>query len=415
MTRATEPTTMAEKVLSDASGEEARAGDVVEADLDLVMAHDGSSVLAVEAMKEMDEEPWDSDKVVVPFDHYFPAPDEDVAEQQSEIRDWTTENGIDRHEGEGICHRVLPEKDYINPGDIVVGGDSHTCSFGALGAFSTGVGSTDIAEALISGKLWFRVPETIKVEIEEFDPSRSRITPKDLTLKIVSELGASGANYSVIEYHGDCIEDLSVEERITLCNMGVEMDAKSAVIPPDETTFEYTGKEDANPVYSDPGSWDEEIRIQAPESPLVARPGAPEDAVPVDEVEGTAVDQAHIGTCTNGGFSDIAAAAEILEGSEVAPETRLIVVPATKEALMRANEEGISNVLMEAGATILNPGCGPCMGYHQGVVGDGEVCISSGNRNFDGRMGSGDVYLGSPETVAASAVEGEITNPAEVV
>ncbi|AKB77614.1 Coenzyme B synthesis from 2-oxoglutarate: steps 4, 7, 8, 11, and 12 (large subunit) [Methanosarcina horonobensis HB-1 = JCM 15518] len=408
--------TISEKIFSRAAGKEAKANDFVLADVDYAMAHDGTSVLAVNAFKEMEmEKVWDPSKIVIPFDHIAPANTETSAILQKEIREWVQEQGIPNfyEVGEGICHQVLPENGFALPGKLVVGADSHSCTYGAFGAFATGVGATDMAEIFATGKLWFKVPESFRMTVE--GSLEKNVYAKDLTLYLIGKTGIAGATYKAVEFYGQAISELSVSGRMTLCNMAIEMGAKTGIVPPDEKTFDFLKNRAVapyEPVYTDPdATYAGEFTYDAGDiEPQVACPHQVDNVKPVGEVEGTHVDQVFIGTCTNGRLEDLEVAAEVLKGKKVA--VRTLVIPASRTTLLAAIENGTMETLLKAGVTLTTPGCGPCLGAHQGVIGEGEVCISTANRNFKGRMGKGGfIYLASPVTAAASALTGEITDP----
>jgi len=409
--------TISEKIFSRASGHRAEAGEIVEAEVDYAMSHDGTSVLAIKAFREMGSvQVWDPERIVVPFDHIVPANNSTAADLQREVRLWATDQGIAHfyEGGRGICHQVFPEEGFALPGTLLVGADSHSCTYGAVGAFGTGVGATDMAEIYSRGRLWFKVPETMGVRVS--GKLGRRVLAKDLTLMLVGAIGADGATYKAIEYVGETIEGLSMAGRMTLCNMGVEMGAKAAIVPPDGITEEFLvgrARGPYQPVISDPGSRDSEMEFDVSDlEPQVAAPFRVDNVRPVSELAGTEVDQVFIGTCTNGRYEDLEVAAEILKGKEV--KVRTLVIPASKEVLLGALSSGIIEILVRAGAMIGPPGCGPCLGAHMGVIGEGEVCLSTANRNFPGRMGKGGlVYLASPATAAATAIFGEITDPRE--
>lgn len=410
--------TISEKIFSRASGERAEAGEIVEAKVDYAMSHDGTSVLAIKAFREMgSERVFDPERIVIPFDHIVPANNSTAADLQREVRSWAKDQKIVHFYdgGRGICHQVFPEEGFALPGTLLVGADSHSCTYGAFGAFGTGVGATDMAEIYSRGRLWFKVPETIGVRVS--GKLGRRVFAKDLTLMLIGAIGADGATYKAIEYVGETIEGLSISGRMTLCNMGVEMGAKAAIVPPDEVTekfLEGRAKEPYRPVCSDPGSYDSEMEFDVSDlEPMVAAPFRVDNVRPVSELSRTEVDQVFIGTCTNGRYEDLEVAAEILKGKMV--RSRTLVIPASREILLRALSTGIIETLVKAGAMIGTPGCGPCLGAHMGVIGEGEVCLSTANRNFPGRMGKGGlVYLASPATAAATAIAGEITDPREV-
>jgi methanogen homoaconitase large subunit len=412
--------TISEKILSRACGKPAKADDFVIANIDYAMAHDGTSVLAVKAFKEMGvKKVWNPKRIIIPFDHIAPANNETAAKLQQSIRKWVKEQGITNFfdVGEGICHQVLPEHGFALPGKLIIGADSHSCTYGAFGAFATGVGATDMAEIFATGKLWLRIPRTIKINVN--GKLTKGVSAKDMTLFLIKNIGADGANYRAIEYYGSTIDKLSMSERMTLCNMAIEMGAKTGIVPPDEKTFEYLkgkAQEKYIPVYADKDAqYCEEYNFDVSElEPQIAKPHAVDNVSSVREVEGTPLDQVFIGSCTNGRYEDLEVVAKILHGKKV--KVRTIVLPASRSVLIKATESGIITTLLKAGVVIAPPGCGPCLGAHMGVLCEGETCLSTSNRNFKGRMGAGGlIYLSSPETAAASALRGEIADPREVV
>ena len=409
--------TISQKILSRASGSGSivEPGEIVEADVDYAMSHDGTSVLAIKAFQDMESERvWDPERIVIPFDHQIPANNDVAATLQKEVREWAKGQSISNFFdcGSGVCHQVFSEQGFALPGKLIVGADSHSCTYGAFGAFATGVGATDMAEIYSRGRLWFKVPETIGIRVT--GKLRPNVAAKDLALKIIGDLGADGATYKAIEYFGPTIEEMSISGRMTLCNMGVEMGAKTAIVPPDKKTDAYLkerAREQYRPVFSDPGSYKTELEYDVTDlEPQVAFPCRVDNVRPASEFEGTKIDQVFIGTCTNGRLEDLEAAARIIKGHEVA--VRTLIIPASREILLEAIQQGIIEILVEAGAMIGPPGCGPCLGAHMGVLGDGEVCLSTSNRNFPGRMGKGgSVYLASPATAASGAIKGYITEP----
>lgn len=412
--------TISEKILSRACGKPAVADDFVIANIDYAMAHDGTGVLAVKAFDEMGaKKVWNPERIIIPFDHIAPANNETAAKLQKRIRKWVKEQGIINFfdVGEGICHQILPEHGFALPGKLIIGADSHSCTYGAFGAFATGVGATDMAEIFATGKLWLRVPRTIRITVE--GKLTEGVSAKDMTLYIIKNVGADGANYRAIEYYGDAVSELSMAERMTLCNMSIEMGAKTGIVPPDEKTFEYLkgkAQEKFTPIYADEDAqYCEEYNFDVVDlEPQVAKPHAVDNVFNVGEVAGTPLDQVFIGSCTNGRYEDLEAAAKILKGKKV--KVRTIVLPASRSILIRATESGIIATLLKAGVIVAPPGCGPCLGAHMGVICEGETCLSTSNRNFKGRMGAGGlIYLSSPETAAASALRGEITDPREMV
>ncbi|MGP8322348.1 MAG: 3-isopropylmalate dehydratase large subunit [Methanosarcinaceae archaeon] len=410
---------MSEKIFSRASGKKAKANDFVTANVDYAMAHDGTSVLAVRSFREMGvENVWNPDRIVIPFDHISPANNETAAALQHDIRSWISEQGISNFYeiGEGICHQVFPENGFALPGKLVVGADSHSCTYGAFGAFGTGVGATDMSEIFATGKLWFKVPESMKITVN--GKFGNLISAKDLTLNVIGTVGAAGATYRAVEFYGDTIESLSMSGRMTLSNMAIEMGAKTGIVPPDKTTFDYIKEravEEYEPVYAGKDAvYIKEYDIDVTDlEPQIARPHEVDNVCSVLEVEGTKIDQVFIGTCTNGRLEDLKVAADILKGEKVA--VRTVIAPASRSVLVNAIRNGIAETLLQAGVALITPGCGPCLGAHMGVIAKGEVCISTANRNFKGRMGTGGyIYLASPATAAASALTGEISDPRNV-
>ena len=408
--------TISEKILSRASTDSAKAGDFVIAQVDRAMAHDGTSVLAVKAFREMGvSRVWDPERIIIPFDHIAPASTAIAADLQHTIRQWARDQSVSNlyDVGGGICHQVLPEQGFALPGTLIVGADSHSCTYGAFGAFGTGVGATDMAEIFASGKLWFRVPYTIKINVE--GTLQPHVSAKDVILYIIKHMGADGATYKAIEFYGSAIEDLSISGRMTLCNMAIEMGAKTGIVPPDKKTDEFLqvrAVDAYTPVYADAdASYIQEIDIDVGGLvPQVATPHNVDNVCSVDEVAGNPVDQVFIGSCTNGRLEDLKAAASLLKGRKV--RVRTLVIPASRSVLLEAIAQGYLSTIIESGAVVGPPGCGPCLGAHLGVLGKGEVCVSTSNRNFKGRMGKGAyIYLASPETAAACAIRGEIADP----
>ena len=414
--------TIAEKILARASGrDEVEAGEIINARVDLAMSHDNAALVS-KIFKEIGiDNVWDPSKIVIVIDHRAPANTIQAAEAHKSIREFLREHGITNFYdvGEGICHQVLPEKGFVRPGMLIVGTDSHTTTYGAFGAFSTGIGATEMAGVWATGELWMKVPETIKMDIS--GEMKSRVMAKDAILHIIGEIGADGANYKAIEFYGDTVDNMSVSSRMTLSNQAMEAGAKAAIIPADNKTLEFlkgrtdkpfeivTADRDAN--YEK--TYDFNVDNLEPQ---VACPHTVDNVKPIGEVVGLHIDQAVLGSCTNGRLEDMKIAAEILEGRKISDHVRMIVFPASREIYLEAMDNGYLKTFLKAGATIINPGCGPCLGAHQGVLASGERAISSTNRNFRGRMGSTDseVYLASPATVAASALKGEISDPREV-
>jgi len=422
--------TVVEKILARAAGRaEVSAGEVVEPAVDLAMSHENAALvinqfLAVFAGTGLEPKIWDPSKIAIIFDHRVPAESPKTASNQKKIREFVAEQGIARFhdirgdEG-GICHQILPENGYVRPGAVVVGTDSHTTSHGALNAFSFGIGATEMASVWSLGVvLNVEVPGTIKVDVSGQFPEG--VGPKDLILHLVGRLTAKGANFRVIEFHGETIRAMPTSGRLTLCNMTVEAGATSGVVPGDEETVRYLRDEagvsdEIELVHPDSdATYEQTIDIDVSDlEPQIACPHTVDNVKPVAAVSGTRVNQIVIGSCTNGRLDDIAAAANTLRGQKVARGTRMLVFPASGRIFQEALDKGYVSDLMKAGAVVMNSGCGPCLGVHEGALGDGEVALSTTNRNFKGRMGNpkGEVYLCSPEVAAASALTGEITDP----
>ncbi|MEW6229637.1 MAG: 3-isopropylmalate dehydratase large subunit [Bacillota bacterium] len=413
--------TIAEKILSNHCGQDVRAGDLVLADVDFVMAQDGTSPLAIKAFNEMGGgKVFDPSKVAMVIDHSAPSPNEGTSNLHKLMREFAREQGITLYDiGEGVCHQLLPERGHVLPGDLVVGADSHTCTYGAIGAFSTGVGSTDLAAALMTGKMWLKVPESIRIVCKGRLPDGT--FSKDLALYLAGKLTADGATYMSCEFGGDAVERLSVDARFTLCNMAVEMGAKAGIIEPGGEVLAWVRERATRrfrPVFADDGTYANVLEHDVSRlAPQVARPHQVDNVCDVGEVSHVEIHQAFIGTCTNGRLEDLRVAASFVEGRKVHPDVRLIVAPASRRILFDAMREGVLQTLVQAGAAVVVPGCGPCVGTHNGVPADGEVVISTANRNFKGRMGnsSAQVYLASPATVAASAIFGRITDPRKLL
>lgn len=414
--------TIAEKILSEHSGQGARAGDIVVADVDFIMGQDGTSPLAIKAFEEMGQTSvFNPEKIVFVIDHSAPSPSEGVSALHKMMREFAGEHGFRVYDiGCGVCHQLVPEQGHVGPGDLVIGADSHTCTYGAINAFSTGVGSTDLAAAMSSGKLWFKVPETIKFVMNGI--LQPGVFSKDLILFLIGEMTADGATYMATEYGGQAIEALSVDARFTISNMAIEMGAKAGIMLCDEKTERWTKKhsnKSFSPVFPDEDASYADGRSynMSTLEPQIAKPHSVDNVCAVGEVEGTLIQEAYIGTCTNGRLEDLQTAALILEGKQVSKDVRFIVAPASREVYLEAMSKGILEVLVKAGAAVVTAGCGPCVGTHNGVPSDGENVISTANRNFKGRMGNSSafIYLGSPATVAASALEGKIADPRKYV
>jgi 3-isopropylmalate/(R)-2-methylmalate dehydratase large subunit len=409
--------TVAEKILSAHAGRRLTAGELAVVNVDAVMMTDTTAPLAIKAFREMGgATPWNVDRTFLVIDHASPAPNERIARLHDLMREFAGETGATLYDvGVGICHQLMIEDDRVRPGEVFFGADSHTCTYGALGAFATGVGSTDLAAIMLTGKTWLKVPPTIRVEVTgRLNPG---VESKDLTLAVVGTLGFSGATYHSVELCGSAVEALSLDERMTLANMGIEMGAKVAIVHPEGLELPYPF--DADAIRPDPdASYVRELTLDGSAlRPQISRPPRPDATVDIDQLVGTEIDVAFIGTCVNGRLRDLHAAARILKGKRVAPGVRLMVSAASQKVFLAAASDGTLATLTEAGATFLPSGCGPCVGTHLGVPGDGEVVLSTANRNFRGRMGNPEakVYLASPTVVAAAAVAGKIVDPIEVV
>ena len=422
--------TMVEKILAQATGQAAvKAGDVVEPKVDLAMSHENGALVLnqfLEIYKDtgLDAKIWDPSRVAIIFDHRVPAESSKTATNQKKVREFVGKQGITkfhdiRGDEGGICHQILPENGYVRPGAVVVGTDSHTTSHGALGAFSFGIGATEMASVWALGKvLNVEVPGTIKVVVKGKFPKN--VLPKDLILYLIGKISAEGANFKVIEFHGPAIKSMSTSGRLTICNMAVEAGATSGIVPPDEETLRYL-KEEAKvkgtvPAFGpdEDAVYDQVVEIDASVlEPQIACPHTVDNVKPVGEVAGKAVQQIVIGSCTNGRLDDIEIAAKILKGKKVARGVRMLVFPASSRIYSQAMEQGFLSTLMKAGAVVMNSGCGPCLGVHQGALADGDVALATTNRNFKGRMGNpnSEVYLCSPAVAAASAITGVITDP----
>lgn len=416
--------TLSEKILARAAGQrEVSAGDLVWVNVDRAMMDDilGPRVEIAAGMKEIQDRIWDPKKAVIISDHYTPPANEKQAEIVKFTRDWAEEHGVEQYyEFQGPCHQIMAETGNVKPGTVVLGTDSHTCMGGALGAFATGVGSTEMMGVLLTGQTWLRVPETIRVEWNGL--LRQGVMAKDISLRTIGTIGHAGATYKAVEYLGDTISALSMDERLCISNMAVEMGAKAGLMMPDEKTLAFLAahgvaldpdtlmRSDADAVYC------RQLRFDAAAlEPLVACPHLVDNVHPVAECTETPIHQAYLGSCTGGRYSDLEAALRILKGKKIRRGVRMLVSPASSEIWKRADEAGILRGLAEAGCTILAPTCGVCVGLHSGLLAAGENCVSASNRNFIGRMGSkrASIYLGSPMTVAASALAGHLADPRE--
>ncbi len=412
--------TLAEKIIGSHAKNEVSAGQIALVGVDVCLTQDGTGPLAIRQLQKINLEKAANPKRTVLFlDHAAPSPRKELANDHITIRKFAEKTGACLSEvGEGVCHQIIAES-YLNPGDILIGADSHTCTGGALGAFATGMGSTDVAVGIALGKTWLRVPETFKVEVNgEFQPG---VYPKDLILSLVGMIGADGATYKALEFCGSTIEKMSSSGRFTLSNMAVEAGAKAGLIASDETTREFLKRQRRGDKFKEivpdkDAVYERVIEIDASELvPVVAFPHTVDNVKPIHEAKGIKIDQVFIGTCTNGRLEDFKVASQIIKRKKKHPKTRMIIVPASKAVFLDALSAGYIKTLVEFGAAIMAPGCGPCVGVHEGILGDGEACLATMNRNFKGRMGNteGFIYLASPATAAATAIAGEIADPRE--
>lgn len=387
--------TLAEKILSEKSGMKAEAGDIVEASVDKAMSHDNAA-LVIKYFEEIGMPLKIADKIVIILDHRVPANSIKTAEAHKKIREFVKKHGIKNFYdiNHGICHQVMIEEGHVSKGMLIVGTDSHTTSYGALGAFSTGIGATEMASVWATGKIWLKVPETYKITITGELPKG--VFAKDIILHIIGELKADGANYKACEYYG-IVEEMPLADKITIANMSMEMGAKAALFGGDNE-----------------GPYEKEFEFDVSDlSPQIACPHSVDNVKSIEDVEGKEINQAVLGSCTNGRIEDLRIAAKILEGRKIADGVRFLIFPASMKIYRQALKEGLIDIFIQAGGVVMNPGCGPCLGAHEGILASNEVAITSTNRNFKGRMGSkeAEVYLASPATVAASAIEGKITDP----
>ncbi len=403
--------TTAEKILSQHTGQLQKAGDLIITHVDGAMATDTTAPFALKAFKEMGGgKVWNPDKCALIIDHAAPAPNERIANLHHLMRQFAKEQGIRLFEiGEGICHQVMVESQYVRPGNVFIGADSHTPTYGALNAFACGVGSTDLAAVFKTGKIWLKVPQSIRIICN--GKLQKGVTAKDLILFLVGKISISGATYQSVEFEGEAFENMTLASRMTIANMVAEMGGKVGFVHPKGLQLDY----EFEAVFPDSGAHylqTFEFDVSNLE-PQISAPESPDNVENIGPHEGTDIDYAFIGTCCNGRLEDLQIAAKILKGKRIAPGVRFVIAPASKSVMLDAITDGSLQTLIEAGAAIINPGCGPCVGTHQGVPGNGEVVISAANRNFRGRMGNpnSNIYLGAPATVAASALEGQIVNP----
>ncbi|NLF83699.1 MAG: 3-isopropylmalate dehydratase large subunit [Candidatus Gastranaerophilales bacterium] len=414
--------TLAEKIIGSHAGKEVKAGEFVVANVDVTAVQDGTGPLTIQEIQKIGlEQAKNPERTILFIDHAAPSPRKELSNAHKILRDFSKKTGAILSEvGEGVCHQRLVE-DYVNPGEILVGADSHTCTSGALGAFATGMGSTDVGIAIALGKTWLKVPETFKIEVNgEFKPG---VYPKDLILHLIGMIGADGATYKALEFTGETIRKMPMTDRFCLSNMAVEAGAKAGLIASEETTREYLVSRGRGDKFvaldADPDAvYERVIQINAGDlEPTVSCPHTVDNTKLAKDLGDVKVNQVFLGSCTNGRIEDLRIAASILKGKKVNKDVRLLVVPASREIFLQAMADGTLATLVEAGAAVNTPGCGPCVGVHAGILGDDEVCLSTQNRNFQGRMGNpkGYIYLCSPATAAISAITGRITDPREVL
>ncbi|MFH1996645.1 MAG: 3-isopropylmalate dehydratase large subunit [Candidatus Omnitrophota bacterium] len=410
--------TISEKILSARAGKDLRAGDIAICDVDFCFGQDGTSALIIDSFRNLGvKKPFNRSKFFMVIDHSAPSPNIGVSAIHRKMRDFAKEFSVGIFDvGCGVCHQLVPEQGHVTSGDLVLGADSHTCTYGAINALSTGVGSTDLAITLASGKNWFRVPETIKIFVN--GSLQKGVYSKDVALNIVKDLTSKGATYKAIEFYGKAIDDMSVDARFTISNMGVEVGAKCALMAADEKVKKWVkkhSKRDPVPVFADLDAQYCDVREYDVTSlaPQIAKPHAVDNVCDVDELIGMKIDKAFLGTCTNGRLEDLEIAAKILKGRTVSAGIIFIVAPASRDIFLQAMKAGIIEIFVKAGCVVVAPGCGPCVGTHNGVPADDEVVLSTANRNFKGRMGNPNsfIYLASPATVAASAIAGSIQDP----
>ena len=412
--------TISEIILGAKANSDVRAGDIVVAQVDLAFVQDTTGPLTVRQFRAAGfKKTANTLKAAVFLDHAAPSQSREMSNDHILLREFAAQTGALISEvGDGVCHQLVAEA-LAKPGDLIIGTDSHTVTAGGLGAFACGMGSSDVAIALGLGKTWFRVPETFLIELS--GKFKKGVNAKDLILYLIGKIGADGATYKALEFGGPGVANVTMPQRLTVANMAVEAGAKAGIFPADELTRRFLAEQgrpdDYKPVRADDDAvYEKTIKIKLGElEPMVAKPHTVDNVVPVKEVAGTKIQQVSIGTCTNGRIEDIEIVAKILKGKHRHPKTRLIIAPASRDILLAAAAAGYIETLLKAGAVILPPGCGSCLGLHQGVLGDGESCLSTANRNFKGRMGSPEafVYLGNPATAAATAIKGEITDPRE--
>src|SRR5438309_3754298 len=404
--------TLTEEIFTRRLGRPIHAGEIVVAPVDYAMAHDVTGPLAIEAFRQLEVPIWDPDRVIFVFDHILPANTVAAAGLHRQVREFAAEFGVKHVFQEGICHQLMVEKGFVRPGGIVVGADSHSTTYGALGCFSAGFGSTDIAVTFATGRTWFRVPETIRINLRGGLPPG--VFPKDLALQGIRRLGAEGANYLAVEWGGEAVDAMSIAQRLTLANLTVDFGGKAGLCEPDEATRSYLGQAEVSDLQPRDPEYVQRVELDAAEvEPQIACPPAIDNVKDLSAVEGLQLDEVFIGSCANGRLEDLAIVARYFEGRQVHPRTRTMVVPGSKKIYMEALKAGYIESFMRAGAIVMNAGCGPCLGRQHGVLAPGERALSTSNRNYPGRMGSAnaEIYLASPAVAAASALAGAIADP----
>lgn len=409
--------TIIAKIIAKKIGREVEEGEIVEVEPDILMTHENAGAIFKKFESIGINEVWNKEKIVIPIDHCVPAANEKYAANHKLIRKFVKKYGIKNFYDikAGICHQVLPEKGHIAPGEIILGADSHSTTYGAFNAFSTGIGRSEAASLMAIGKIWLKVPETFKIEIIGEMPEKT--TPKDVILHLIGEIGADGATYKSVEYMGEAVEKMGISGRMTMANMTVEMGGKAGIFLFDEKTKDWLDKRvfrKYEPVEPRNAYYEKELIFDVDDlSPQIAAPHTVDNVHPVEDLEGIPIDQVVLGTCTNGRVEDFETAVDILDGKKIDDSVRMLVIPASQEVYIKAIEKGLITTFAKAGAIVLNPNCGPCLGAHEGVLAPGEKCLSTANRNFRGRMGckEAEIYLGSPATAAATAIKGEITDP----
>jgi 3-isopropylmalate/(R)-2-methylmalate dehydratase large subunit len=413
--------TIAQKILAiKAKKKMTQVAEILEVEPDLVMSHDNAGLVIRQFNQIGVDQVWNPNKIVIPLDHRVPAESEKTAEAHKSIREFVKRQNIRNFYDikEGVCHEVVVDKGHILPGELGLGTDSHTTSYGCVSALSTGIGATEMAAVWATGKIWLKVPESLKITITGRLPAG--VYAKDVILHIIGELTAEGASYKSVEFYGETVDFMSVSERFTLCNLSMEMGAKFALVPFDRTTRKFLNaikRKKYTPIWADENaSYENEYEFDVTRvSPQIACPHSVDNVKPIEQVKGKRIDQVVLGSCTNGRLDDLEIAARILKGKKIHPEVRMLVLPCSKDIFLEAMRKGIIKIFLKANCVVLNPGCGPCLGAHQGILAQGERCIATTNRNFRGRMGSteSEVYLSSPATAAASALKGEIVDPRE--